>query len=128
MANARLRTCPTCATPVDSTAHLGLRDYNWLAPRMPGREAPMDLDFVIEKGGHILIMENKPAAMRAAGIPLGQKITLQAFQRLGCEVWVVWEHEDGVIVDVSELGETKTETITVEELGTRALAWRAQYA
>ena len=88
----------------------------------------MDLDFVVERAGHILILETKPAG---ADVPLGQLITLKAFAKLGCDVWVVWEHESGE-VGVRQLGPngyTGTfDTTTKDGLGDRVLEWRARYA
>ncbi len=91
MSNENLRGCPLCGTPV-SEAKLGLRDYNtWLADALPGRVAPMDVDFILEKNGHTLVIEFKP---NNASLPLGQRLTLKHLVRTGADVWVVW-HDDG---------------------------------
>ena len=90
MANDELRGCPTCGTPVTEVS-LGLRDYRWVADALPGRVAPMDLDFMLEKNGRFLVLEYKPGV---APLPLGQRLTLKQLVRLGMDVWVVW-HDDG---------------------------------
>jgi len=59
MANAPLRGCPTCGTKVTDVA-LGLRDYRWVSDKLPGRVAPMDIDFLLERNGQLLILEFKP--------------------------------------------------------------------
>lgn len=100
MSNERLRGCPLCRTPV-ADAQLGLRDFKWVADALPGRVAPMDIDSVLEKNGRILMMEMKPKGM---AIPLGQRITLRAFANLKTvDVWVVWEEEGGVWVEVGAM-------------------------
>jgi hypothetical protein len=96
MANDPLRGCPTCGTKVEGL-NLGLRDYRWISDVLPGREAPMDIDAVIEKHGRILIQEFKPLGV---GLPLGQRLTLRAFARKPeVDVWVVWEDPDGKHVE-----------------------------
>jgi hypothetical protein len=95
--NAPLRGCPTCGTKV-SELELGLRDYRWVAEALPGKIAPMDLDCVLEKNGHVLIMEFKPTG---ASLPLGQRLTLKTFVRMGADVWVVWG--DGRSVEVGPM-------------------------
>lgn len=88
--NNPLRGCPLCKTPVRDTK-LGLRDYRWLEDVLPGKEAPMDMDAVLEKHGKFLGMEFKaPGEV----IPLGQRITLKTLVRQGWCIWVVY-HEDG---------------------------------
>lgn len=85
----------------------------------------MDLDCVVEKGGQVLILEFKP---ERAPLPLGQRLTLRTFVRLGCEVWVAWESKDGVHVEVGSLdkhGDVKfIEKMTVNKLRQRVLDWR----
>lgn len=97
MANAPLRGCPTCGTPV-SDLKMGLRDYRWVSDALPGRVAPMDLDCVLERKGHFLVMEFKP---KGAPLPMGQRLTLKALVRLGMDVWVVWE--DGERAEVGAM-------------------------
>ena len=60
----------------------------------------MDLDCVLEKNGHFLVMEFKPGR---AGIPMGQRITLKRLVRQGFDVWVVWEDEDGTHAEVGAM-------------------------
>lgn len=90
MANAPLRACPTCGTKVTDT-QMGLRDYRWVSEALPGKIAPMDLDCVLERKGHFLVMEFKP---EGAPLPMGQRLTLKALVRLGMDVWVVHEYPD----------------------------------
>lgn len=86
MTSAPLRGCPMCGTPV-ADVKLGLRDYRWLADALPGKVAPTDLDFVLERRGRFLVLEFKPAG---ASLPLGQRLTLKQLVRAGMDVWVVW--------------------------------------
>lgn len=121
--NDPLRKCPMCATPV-AEANLGLRDYRWVTSKLPGRVGPMDVDFVLEKNGHILILEFKPAGM---AIGVGQRITLTAFAKMGCDVWVV--RGDGPYVTRDILTPVGTEryraTLTVEEMAAEITDWFA---
>lgn len=98
MTNAPLRGCPLCSTPIDNL-DLGLRDYRWVTEALPGKVAPMDMDFVLERNGHVLIQEYKP---EGAPLPLGQRLTLKTFVRMGCDVWVVWEGEKKVQVGMMD--------------------------
>lgn len=77
---------------------MGLRDYRWVSESLPGKIAPMDLDAVLEKNGHVLILEMKP---KGAPVPLGQRLTLKNFVRMGCDVWVIWG--DGPTVEAGEM-------------------------
>lgn len=88
--NSPLRGCPVCKTPVKD-AKLGLRDFRWLGDVLPGKEAPMDIDMVLEKKGSFLACEFKAPG---EGLPLGQRITLKTLVRQGWTVWLVW-HKDG---------------------------------
>jgi hypothetical protein len=101
-----------------------MRDYRWISEVLPGREAPMDIDAVVEKSGHVLIQEFKPAGV---ALPLGQRLTLRAFVRLGCDVWVVWE-EDSAHVQVGAMdrhGNVKfVERMTVRKYRKRIVEWR----
>jgi hypothetical protein len=87
VANEPLRACPLCGTKV-SDIQLGLRDYKWLGNALPGKVAPTDVDFLLERNGNFLVMEFKPE-----GVPLGagQRIALKALVRKGFDVWVVRE-------------------------------------
>lgn len=82
--NEPLRGCPTCGTKVKET-DLGLRDFRWLG-NLPGRIAPMDIDFLLERGGDFLAMEFKPP-----GVPpsRGALITFRELRKKGFEVWTV---------------------------------------
>lgn len=91
MTNAALRGCPLCGAHV-SDGQLGLRDYRWLGDTLPGRVAPTDFDFVLERHGRFLIIEFKPPG---GALPMGQRITLKALARdPRFTVWIVW-HGDG---------------------------------
>jgi len=96
--NEPLKACPLCGTEVTEQM-FGLRDYRWLEDALPGRVAPTDLDFVLERGGRVLIMEYKP---KGALLSMGQRLTLRTFVRMGADVWIGWENEDGH-VDVGVL-------------------------
>jgi hypothetical protein len=110
LANDPLRGCPLCGTPVSAVA-LGLRDYSWLGDALPGRIAPMDVDFLLEKNGRFLVLEFKPT-----GVPLGQgqRIALKHLVRKGFDVWVVRESQGRAWVSRHRLDEQGNEyTYTV---------------
>ena len=121
--NEPLRGCPTCGTEV-SEADLGLRDYRWVADALPGRVAPMDLDAVLEHRGKVLIQEFKPLGVP---VPLGQRITLTTFVKMGADVWIVWEDKDRKHAEVGSLnrfGEVDfVERMTITRLRARVSAW-----
>lgn len=104
---------------------MGLRDYRWVSEALPGREAPMDMDCVLEKNGQVLIQEFKP---EGAPLPLGQRITLRTMVRLGCDVWVVWEGKDGKHVEVGSMdrhGDIPFVAKMVRaKLASKIVAWR----
>ena len=119
--NDPLRGCPLCKTKVSQVA-LGLRDYSWLEDTLPGREAPMDLDFVLEKRGELLAIEFKPTGET---IPQGQLITLKTLVKKGWTVWIVWG--DGPV----EVGPMDTqgnvgpvEEMSLKKLCQKVKAWR----
>lgn len=121
-----LRTCPTCATPVDQTRAIGLRDYRWLADLLPGRVGPMDIDAVIHqaKSGRVLVMEFK-----APGEPLslGARLTLAHFVATGADVWVVWGPYDDGFYDAGVMDRTGAvvfvERVRLEGLRRRVREW-----
>lgn len=123
MANAPLRGCPLCRTPVKD-AQLGLRDFRWVSDALPGRVAPMDIDAMLEKNGYFLIIEMKPDGQP---LPLGQRLTLKALVRLGCDVWVVWENDAGKRVKVGAMdrnGNTPfIEDMPVSRLRNKVASW-----
>jgi len=105
--NDPLRGCPLCGTRV-AAVNLGLRDYTWLGDTLPGRVAPTDLDFVLEKNGCFLVLEFKGDG---APLPQGQRITLKTLVRKGFDVWVVWSDDTKRVLAafaMNERGETKT--------------------
>ena len=85
MANDPLRGCPTCGTSLKE-ANLGYRDYRWASKYLPGRVAPTDGDFILERKGNVLFIEFKPEGVKPGK---GQRMTLTTLERLGLEVWVV---------------------------------------
>ena len=101
---------------------LGLRDYRWLGDALPGRVAPTDLDALLERKGHFLVLEYKPPGMP---LPMGQRITLRSLVKLGMDVWVVWG--DGPEVEVGAMdrrGEVPfVEKMSVGKLRRRVKTW-----
>jgi hypothetical protein len=124
MANAPLRGCPTCGTPVEQAVGLGLRDYRWLTPYLPGRVAPSDLDSVLERNGRFLFMEYKPAG---ASLPMGQRIMLKNLVRgpKSIDVWVVWGDEKKVEVGPMHWnGEIPfVDKMSTDKLAANAVKW-----
>lgn len=124
--NAALRGCPTCGTRVEATAGgLGLRDYRWVAPKLPGKVAPTDIDSVLETNGHFLIMEMKPEGV---ALPMGQRIMLRRLLKLAPErITILVVRGEGERVEVSELDThgdlVQTRTMTQDELGSLVAAW-----
>jgi hypothetical protein len=53
----KLRKCPTCG---GEAKDVGLRDYQWLNSRLPGKVGGMDIDMVLERKGHYIGFEFKP--------------------------------------------------------------------
>lgn len=97
MAKGHLRNCPTCNTSLDDV-DLGVLDYRWLHPYLPGKIRPSDIDFVLdnEAGDSQLIVEWKPR--RIPRLSLGQRFQLRRYVRRGFEVYVV-SHEDFISPD-----------------------------
>lgn len=52
-----------------------LRDFEWIRDVAPGAT---DLDLVIEKRGHFLVLEDKTWSERGVSVPLGQHIMFEA--------------------------------------------------
>lgn len=107
-----LRTCPTCGTDITHT-DMGMRDYSWVTT-LPGNIGPTDGDFILERNGNVLLIEYKPGA---APLPLGQRLTLRAFVRVGFDVWVAWQKsprvlEVGPILWSGDLGEVRRQTLS----------------
>lgn len=125
MANAPLRGCPVCGTKVEDVK-LGLRDYRWL--KLPGREAPMDLDFVFEKDGRFLVLEFKPMG---GFMPMGQRITLKQLVRTGhFDVLIVWHDDGDEYCEVSEMDRhgnlSERERMLVGRLANEVGWWREE--
>ncbi len=111
MAHDKLRACPLCLTPVAET-RLGLRDYAWVNPLLPGKVGMMDIDAVLERNGHVLMLEFKP---EGAVLGMGTLLTYRTLVRMGCDVFVV--RGDG---DVVELGQVPTSGSVVYTKMTKA--------
>ncbi len=116
MTSKQLRGCPTCGTKVTETA-LGLRDYSWVNPLLPGRVGGMDLDFLLERRGKVLVLEFKPAGVRPTK---GQAMTFRTLRKLGVEVWLV--QGDGPMVDV-DFGDGLVSHLPVSELAAETVRW-----
>jgi hypothetical protein len=116
MANEPLRGCPTCGTPVEEV-RLGLRDYRWVSDKLPGRVAPMDFDFVLERRGNFLVIEFKPKGMAP---PPGQARTLRTLRNAGGDVWLVYGDGPDVQVD---FGEGELHDMSVDELAEEVRLW-----
>lgn len=107
---------------------LGLRDYRWLGDALPGRVAPTDVDFMLERGGQFLVQEYKQGG---APLPLGQRLTLKALVALGMDVWVVREDEkDRARVEVGQMDSNGVvpfvESMRVNQLRQRVARWFAR--
>lgn len=130
MANAPLRGCPTCGTPVAQASALGLRDYRWLSRFLPGNVAPSDLDSVLERNGNFLIHEYKPSG---ASIGMGQRIMLKQLVRKGFDVWVVWggdSNDENSLIEVGAMdrhGDVKfVDKMPLSRLAERTVDWFEQ--
>lgn len=120
--NEPLRACPTCLTKV-ADVDLGLRDFRWASKALPGKVAPMDIDFALERNDQFLFIEFKP---KDGPVGMGQFITLRALAKAGATVWLV--RGDGPEVTVETLVEghwTKPETATVDDLAKAVKTWFA---
>jgi hypothetical protein len=51
-----------------------LWDWEFLNGALPGKIRPMDIDGIVEKNGHFLVLEGKPVGQN---IPYGQRLTLE---------------------------------------------------
>jgi hypothetical protein len=117
-----LRGCPLCKTKV-TEVQLGLRDYRWITDRLPGKVAPMDGDFILERNGDFLFME-----FRQPGEPIsmGKRITIEGLRALeGVEFWIVEapdEHGPETEVKVT-WNETVQEVMSRQRLEEYILKW-----
>ena len=116
--NEPLRACPTCGTPV-SDAHLGLRDYRWVVDHLPGRVAPMDIDFLLERRGNFLVIEFKPRGVKP---PPGQARSLRTLRSAGADVWLVQGDGPQVLVD---FGDGEQFEMSVDALAVEVQSWYA---
>lgn len=55
-----------------------LWDWEFLNDVLPGKIRPMDIDGIIERNGHFLVLEGKPLGKR---IKTGQRITLRQLSK-----------------------------------------------
>ena len=68
-----------------------LRNYEWLAGVVPGA---MDVDVLIERKGHFLVLEAKPWT-NGVNVGFGQHLALDALSRLDSfDVYLVGEGKD----------------------------------
>lgn len=85
----------------------------------------MDVDAVVEKHGRVLIQEFKP---KGVPLPLGQRLTLRAFVRMGADVWIAWEDPNGRHVEVGPMDRHGNvpfvEKMTRRKYGQRIVEWR----
>lgn len=122
---AALRKCPTCLTPVDDI-QLGFRDFKFLGDALPGKVAPMDFDFVLERNGHFLVVEFKP---KGGAVGMGQTITYKSFvkQSPRNEVWLIQgdpEDETIAYARMSTTGRwTERRSITKKEFIRMVTQW-----
>ena len=116
MTSKQLRGCPTCGTKVAET-NLGLRDYSWVNPLLPGKVGLMDIDGLLERRGKVLIHEYKPAAVAPTK---GQLMTFRTLRKMGAEVWTI--QGDGPLVDVN-FGDGLVSHLPVSELAAETVRW-----
>ena len=113
-----MRACPTCLTKVKDV-QLGLRDFRWAASALPGKVAPSDVDFVLERHGRFLVIEFKPTD---GYIGTGQRIMLKALEARGMTVLVV--RGDGPSIAVSTLnGDVSPDIGSVDALADFVADW-----
>jgi len=123
MANAPLRGCPTCGTRVKDV-DMGMRDYRWVSPSLPGNVAPSDIDSILERNGHFLVQEYKPSG---AALGMGQRILLKQLVRKGFDVWVVWGTGPVEVGVMDRYGDVKfVDNMPREKLAERVAEWFAQ--
>jgi len=115
--NEALRGCPTCGSRVKDI-NLGLRDFRWVASALPGKVAPMDLDFVLERKGQVLILELKPEGV---GLSVGARMTYRTFEKMGCSVWVV--QGEGPMVTLSRPGQNESVYLHIDDLIKMIVEW-----
>lgn|SRR6185436_10032813 len=118
--NEPLRKCPTCGTPVKE-ANLGPRDFRWVVKHLPGRVAPSDIDFALERNGRFLFIEFKP---KGGGLSVGSRILYKTLVRQGHDVWLVQGEGPVVAGPMDRNGNvTFSAEMTLEELAKRTRMW-----
>lgn len=81
----------------------------------------MDLDAVLERNGHVLVLEMKPGN---APMPLGQRLTLKNFVRMGVDVWVIWGEGPVEVGEMDRYGNVKfIEKMTLAKLKRKVTGW-----
>lgn len=73
-----------------------VRNFEWLQDAAPGA---MDVDFLLERGGHFLVVEAKPW-MKGVSVPYGQHKALLALSRQA-ETRVYLAGEDGDVLHLA---------------------------
>ncbi len=120
-----LRKCPTCSTPLDQVAPIGLRDYESWLTGLPGKVSASDLDFCLEQSqtGRVLVMEFKEGSKP---LGMGQRLLFRGLKNKGdVDVWVAWERDNDLLVgEMDDTGAVRfTQTMTPEELNKKVVAW-----
>jgi hypothetical protein len=96
VSGVQLRKCPLCLTPV-TPGQLGFRDFSWLGDALPGKVAPMDFDGVLERNGHLLVMELKP---KGVVVGRGQVITYRTLVRaMDADIWLIGGDPTDSVID-----------------------------
>jgi hypothetical protein len=89
-----------------------------VASALPGKVAPMDLDFVLERKGQVLILELKPEGV---GLSVGARMTYRTFEKMGCSVWVV--QGEGPMVTLSRPGQNESVYLHIDDLIKMIVEW-----
>lgn len=106
----------------------GLLRFDFLGGCLPGRAAPTDIDMVIERNGHFLVIECKRPGQQ---IPRGQEITFDRLLELGCgrvRILVIEGHPPADIVACSWWGKQREscDVQYVRDLASRWYAWATE--
>jgi hypothetical protein len=78
----------------------------------------MDVDMVLERKGHVLMMDFKPEGM---GLSVGTRMTYRTFEKMGCSVWVV--QGDGPMVTLSRPGKSESVYLHIDDLVKMITEW-----
>ena len=88
-----------------------------MSDKLPGKVAPADIDFVLERGGRFLSIEMKPENGRTG---IGQSRTIRALRESGWEVWIMYG--DGPLVSV-DYGDGLKVTATLDAVADEVVLW-----